>query len=53
MEPESGKESDHPLLVGGEVTDAVKQLLSGRAPGVDKVDKVDKVIQDWRGGSHL
>ncbi|KAL3987397.1 N-acetylgalactosamine 4-sulfate 6-O-sulfotransferase [Sarotherodon galilaeus] len=36
-EAESGDEGDDPPISGGEVTKAVKQLLGGRAPGVDEV----------------
>uniref|UniRef100_A0A669BVU6 Endonuclease/exonuclease/phosphatase domain-containing protein n=1 Tax=Oreochromis niloticus TaxID=8128 RepID=A0A669BVU6_ORENI len=36
-EAESGDEGDDPPISGGEVTEAVKQLLDDRAPGVDEV----------------
>uniref|UniRef100_A0A669BJZ3 Reverse transcriptase domain-containing protein n=1 Tax=Oreochromis niloticus TaxID=8128 RepID=A0A669BJZ3_ORENI len=36
-EAESGDEGNDPPISGGEVTEAVKQLLGGRAPGVDEV----------------
>ncbi|KAL3986594.1 KRAB domain-containing zinc finger protein [Sarotherodon galilaeus] len=35
-EAESGDEGGDPPISGGEVTEAVKQLLGGRAPGVDE-----------------
>uniref|UniRef100_A0A3P8RJK0 Reverse transcriptase domain-containing protein n=1 Tax=Astatotilapia calliptera TaxID=8154 RepID=A0A3P8RJK0_ASTCA len=36
-EAESGDEGKDPPISGGEVTEAVKHLLGGRAPGVDEV----------------
>lgn len=36
-ETESGDEGDGSSITGGEVTEAIKQLLGGWAPGVDEV----------------
>ncbi|KAL3999283.1 hypothetical protein ACER0C_007054 [Sarotherodon galilaeus] len=37
VEAESGDKGDDPPISGGEVTEAIKQILGGRAPRVDEV----------------